>query len=347
MNFQSIEYLSRLSSEISPETQYLNPLLDKNEATLLSKTCIKLLNYSEENKNVKVREGILEGIRKICKIEPDDHVKVDENLTEFLITYYEKLFEGTKSSHINGIDKKLDAFLIRKSKEISIKPSFQQTMNPAVVQALTNLNVKVEYQEALVQDIIHWNQDDKICMKFIKDQWNSVKTRNLSESNKCTNFINVCSLKIKTEIEKLLLDITYELLHNDNVEPELILKKKCDTLLANCSVSPECFQICISILNTLFLMNNFHYKIDKFIVIFVETVKFQCSVKVFASLYPTHLTHIVTLLDITLSILPTSLRLNYIQISTNYLKKLQKQSETDLILLLSHFPHWHSYYFKE
>lgn len=347
MNVQLIENLIISNNETCPELTYSNPLLDKDVALALSKSFIKILNISKENSNEKLRHTVLENIRNTCKIEPDDHVEIDEDITELLIAYFEKLNEETENFSGDNLKKKLDDFLIRT--ENTIRSSVTCPITPEVVQALLNLNNKIKNQDALVQDIIHWNQEDKKCMTLLKYHWNCHKNLNFSRQDKYKQFLDDASIKISTEIEKLLLDIACEILNDDNLDLDEILNKNVNkTLIEISAVSTECFQICISILNTLFIMNNFHFKIQKLILVFLKKVKLECKLLTTAVLYPIHLNSIAVLLDIDIEKMRSHLEIRtmYSNLVNKYLSELQKQSETELILMLSHFPQWSSIYFK-
>lgn len=346
MNVQLIENLIISNNEPCPELTYSNPLLDKDVTLALSKSFIKILNISKENSNEKLRHTVLENIRNTCKIEPNDHLEVDEDATELLIAYFEKLNKETENSCGDNLKKMLDAFLIRM--ENTIRSSVKCPITPEVVQALLNLNNKIKNQDALVQNIIHWNQDDQKCMKFLKDHWKCYKNLKFSEDDKYKQFLDDASIKISSEIEKLLLDIACEILNDDNVDIDEILNKNVNkTLIEISAISKECFQICISILNTLFIMNNFHFKIQELILVFLKKVKLECKLLTTAVLYPTHLNYIAVLLNIDIDIMTTEIRTIYSDVVNKYLSQVQKRSETELILMLSHFPQWSSVYFKQ
>lgn len=352
MNNKLIEKIISCSDEILPEFTYSNPLLDKNVTKALSKSFVKLLNISKDNgnENNTLRHTVLENIRKVCKIEPEGHAKVNEDITEFLTSFYEKQIESTTDFQNVDVDKQLDVFLVRRWKETNLKSSFGSIVNPEIAQALLNLDDKIEFQSALVEDIIHWDQYDRKYLTVLKDIWCRSNTNDSSfddNTKKATTLFDDTSIKFKPEIEKLLLEISQYVLEEDNVNVDNVILSNDNfiTLLKCCAVSPMCFQMCISILNCIFIKTNLHLQIQKIISLFILNVKEGCKVTI-SVLYPTHLSHLVTLLDINLEEMPISLRQIYIVNTQKYLKILCEKSETDLIMLLSHYPQWYSIYFE-
>lgn len=351
MNNKLIEKIITCSDEIFPEFTYSNPLLDKNVTKALSKSFVKLLNISKENgnDNNSLRQTVLENIRKVCKIEPEGHIKINEDITELLTSFYGKHVQSTSGSQSDDVDKQLDAFLIRRWKETNLNTSFGSSVNPEIAQALLNLNDKVELKSALVEDIIHWDQYNRKYLTVLKDIWykSNVAESSFDDNNKkAITLFDDISIKFKPEIEKLLLEISQYVLEEDNVDFDNVILANDNfiTLLKYCAVSPQCFQMCISFLNYVFIKTDLHLQIQKLISLFVLNVKEGCKVTI-SVLYPSHLSHVVTLLDINLD-MPITLKKIYIENTQKYLKKVYEKSEPDLIMLLSHYPQWYSIYFE-
>lgn len=352
MNNKLIEKIISCNDENFCEFIYSNPLLDKNVTKSLSKSFVKLLNISKDNNNENnnLRHTVLENIRKVCKIEPEGHVKVNEDVTEILTNFYEQQIGNINNTQTLDVNKQLDAFLIRKWKETNLNTSFKSNVNPEVAQALLNLDEKIDFKSTIVEDIIHWNQHDRKYLKVLKDIWNrnKIDEANCDKDNRRSiNLFDDTSIKIKPEIERWLLEIIYNALEDNsfNVDDLILSNNNYSTLIKYCSVSAGCFQMCISILNCVFIKTNLQLSVQKLICSFVTNVKLACKVTI-SILYPTHLSHLVTLLDINLDELPLTIRQNYIQNTKKYLKILHDGSETDLIMLLSHFPQWYCIYFN-
>ncbi|XP_063369288.1 uncharacterized protein LOC134657656 [Cydia amplana] len=340
MNNQLIKRIINTNNEPCPEFLYHNPLLDKNVTDALSKSFIKILKISNQNStsNNNVRLSVLQNIRKICKTEPEGHSQVDDHFTEFLTEIYKSDISERANNTQESVDKKLDAFLVRKLTHMDVNSSFQSIINPEVIQALINLNQNGVYMETLAKDIIHWNVESERYSNVLKELWN----HNTSGSSMLSNDI---SIKMKPQIEMLVLNICNNLFETRNQDIQDVLKTKDSTeLLRNCLKSTQCFQMCSGILNFLFIMTNFNPELQKFIPEFAKYVKLNCSFDTCA-LYPFHLSSLVILLDFELDELPESLKDSYIQPTISQLHKLHKDSENDLILLLSHFPQWFDIYF--
>lgn len=341
MNNQLIKKIIDTNNEPCPELLYHNPLLDKNVTDALSKSFIKILKISNQNStsNNNVRLSILENIRKICKTEPEGHSQVDDNFTEFITEFYKSNISERANDTLESVDKKLDAFLVRKLTHMDVNSSFQSTVNPEVIQALINLNQYGVYLDTLAKDIIHWNVENKRYSNVLKELWD----HSTSDSSMVTNDI---SIKMKPQIEMLILNICNNLfeIRNQDIQDVLKTNKDLTEILRKCLKSSQCFQMCSGILNFLFIMTNFDPELQKFIPEFAKYVKLNCSFDTFA-MYPFHLSSLVILLDFELNELPEHLKDKYIQPTLSQLQKLHKYSENDLILLLSHFPQWFDIYF--
>lgn len=336
MNHQLIEKVIKLNTEQCPEFVFTNPLLDRNVASALSKSYVKFLRQSNHNVNANsnIRLTVLTNIRKMCKTEPENHLQIDENFTNLLSDCY---FE-----HINkvlcpdSVNKTLDGFLIRKLKDIN--SNYEPVINPEIIQALINMNENVKLK-ILSNSLLHWNMTNKHS-KILHDLWTS-------DQLSFGNISNDISIKIKSEIESYILDCCHRLLVNRELDVEFIFSiDNIKKLVKKCSVSPHCFQICCSIINYLFIKTNFDHKMQTFILQFVNNVKLECLHTSFSVLYSNNVTHLVVLLDFDINILPCNLKESYIEKTLYYLHRLHTNSESDLILLLSHFPQWFDIYFK-
>ncbi|CAH0597704.1 unnamed protein product [Chrysodeixis includens] len=346
MNNQLIEKIITANDLPCPELIYENPVLNKKVAKALSKSFVKILNLSLRSTTVNnnLRLSILENIRKLCQIEPDNHIKIDENFTSLLLEFYEENIRQSRNSNFDSTAKSLDAFLIRNLKDTSIVSRHEPQTNPEILQALINMNQDGIYLETLLQDIIHWSPTEKRYSQILKDLWsngnfNELKTK--SENN------NDLSIKLKPEIEKNILEICHEILNETDFDIENIFysDNTFKNLVQKSSESSQCFQICCSVLNYLFIMTNFDTRLQTLVQMFVKHVKDSCSLLSFSVLYPAQISHLVVLLDIDLKSLPVSLGSKYIDSTKKYLKELNSESENDLIMLLSHFPQWFDIYF--
>lgn len=345
MNNQLIEKIITANNLPCPEFTYENPVLDRNVAKALSKSFVKILNLSQRNSKVNnnLRESILENIRKMCQIEPENHLKVDENITSVLLEFYEQnMTKDSRTSDSDSTEKILDAFLIRNLKDMSINSSYNTPFKPEVVQALINLNRNGLYLDILLKDIVHWDCTENKNIRILRDIWSS------DYVNSTSNKTDDVSIKFKAEIEKVLLEICHHIMGetDSNIDVMFMSDKSLKNLVKKCSESANCFQICCGILNYLFIMTNFDKKFQIFVQTFIRHVKENCLYITFAVLYPIHLNPTVILLDIELELLPSILQNDYVQNAKKYLNELGSKSENELIMLLSHFPQWFDIYFK-
>lgn len=349
MNNQLIEKVIMSSNDYCPELIYDNPLLDREVAKALSKSFVKILNLSKQNpqSNNNLRLSVLENIRRMCQIEPENHVQVDESMTELLSEVYQKHIDSNISDSPDNTDKVLDAFLLKKMKELGLHPNFESSQNPEILQALLNLNDNKEHLYALYKEVIHWNVGNKKYMNVLRHLWNNNFDNYFDTSLGPTH--NDISLKMKLEIEKFILEECYNLLSNRNMNIENCLSRNNSLckLIKTCSVSPICFQISSSILNFIFIKTNFNAQIQKFISIFILDVKSNCNNIAFSTLYPIHLSNIVLLLDIELAEMPLHIKSQYIKSTIDNLKEIHESSENEFILLLSHFPLWFDIYYEQ
>lgn len=344
MNNQLIEKIITSNDLPCPKFIYENPVLDKTVAKALSKSFVKILNLSLRSSTVNnnLRLSILENIRKLCQIEPENHMKIDENFTSLLLQFYEENIRESRNSNSEAADKSLDAFLIRNLKDTSIVSRYEPTTNPEILQALINMNQNGIYLEILLRDIIHWSPAEKKNSHMLEDIWSN-DILDTSESN------NDLSIKLKPKIEKCLLDTCNEILNESNLDIEKVfncnhsLKK----LVKKSSESSHCFQICCSVLNYVFTMTNFNSRLQKTVQMFVKQVKDNCTLPTFSVLYSAQLSHLVVLLDIDIHSLPVKIQSNYIDSTKKYLLELNSVCENDLIMLLSHFPQWFDIYFDD
>ncbi|CAH1641479.1 unnamed protein product [Spodoptera littoralis] len=344
MNNQLIEKIITSNNLTCPRFIYENPALDKNVAKALSKSFVKILNLSQAQQNSKtsnnLRQSILENIRKMCRVEPEKHVKVNEDLTAILLEFYEQINKNSTQTGIESTQRDLDAFLVRNLKDMNINSNHPKSqLNPEIVQALLNLNQNGIYHNELLKDIIHWNVTDNKNIQILKNLWAS--------DSVCTqpSIAEDISIKFKTGIEKCLLEISYSILNDKDLNIDSIYNSNTDLkdLVNKASFSANCFQICYSILNYLFIMTNFDPRIQQFIQIFIENVK-NSSSNQFSLLYPAHLSHIVVLLDTKIEELAPSIQKDFIESTNKFLSSLKCRN--DLIMLLSHYPQWFDVYYK-
>lgn len=344
MNNQLIEKIITANNLPCPPFTYDNPVLDRNVAKALSKSFVKILNLSQANSKVNnnLRLSILENIRKMCQVEPENHIKVDENFTTLLLEFYEEIIKETTPTDIDSTEKSLDAFLIRNLKDMNLSSSHKSPLNPEVVQALVNLNQNGVYLDALLKDIIHWNSTTTENIRILNDLWTSDCVSTVSQTAEDVY------IKLKPDIEKCILEICHNILNE--ADPNIDVMFNSDAALKNvvkkASNSANCFQICSGVLNYLFLMTNYDKKIEKFVLMFVQQVKENCSCNAFSVLYPAHLSHIVVLLDIDMVELPESLQSRYIESTNKYLSEIKSKWNNDFIMLMSHFPQWFDIYFQ-
>lgn len=335
MNKQLIEKVIRTNDGAScPAFTYDNPLLDRTVAQAFSKSLVKILRVSQQNSNINnnLRHSVLGNIRKMCCIQPVNHM-VDETTTHLLTEVYsEEISRPHIKRTIDPLDKTLDDFLVHYLKEYDVNSSYQSSLNPEVAQSLVNLNVSSA--NAFSQRILDLDSSDK-GMAFLKCLWTMPESLN-----------NICdiSLRMKPEIEKKLLEICEKLLKEQILDLDGLLSTYyLNDLIEKCSVSPECFQICSGILNDLFHKVNFSLKVQLFITEFVNRVK-KMSSKTISVLYPSPLSYVVVLLDCNVTALPEMVHENYIKNTLPYINKLQ---EPDLVMLLSHYPDWFDIYFNQ
>ncbi|CAH0401647.1 unnamed protein product [Chilo suppressalis] len=337
MNNQLIEKIVEGSGETCPELAFANALLDKNVAKALSKSFVKILNLSKDSSNVNnnLRHTILENIRKLCTVQPEGHLPADESVTEALSELYTNHIASTS---LESADKDLDAFIMRRFKSLQIEPQHQSNVNPEIIQALLNLNENGVYLELLSKDIVHMNQDKGNVINLLKSIW---------DYDGMDVAYDDVSIKMKPEIEKLLLQTCHGILDNSTTNVENILNSKDEIvqLIKRCAVSAECFQICCGIFNFLFIMTNFDLVLQDFIQSFVKQVKSLCPKLTYSILYPVHINYVVVLLDIDINSLPEPVRCGYTTPTLKHLQNVRDNSEYDFIMLLSHFPQWFDIYF--
>lgn len=336
MNTDIIEKLIKLNDETCPGFSYTNPLLDKNVTRAVSKSLVKTLYKSNQiGRKQNVRATLLQTIRNMCKTAPEGHVEIDEDLTEVLTSFYAK--QMTKAASKN-IDKQLDAFLIRKSKFTNINTRYESNVNPEVVQALLNLKENIVFSEEIDKEIIHWNLKDQKAETVLQNLWSE-------DINHGTTFYDSISIKLKSKLENVLLIHLHKILENQISDTgSLFIDSELASLVKSCALSAECFQICTSILNSIFITTNFNNFVHKFVVSFVQNVKLESKTPL-SVLYPVNLSNMVTILDVNLDDLPHSLKERYVKLGKDNLKTIHNNSENCLIMLLSHFPVWFNIYF--
>ncbi|XP_060806957.1 uncharacterized protein LOC132903252 [Amyelois transitella] len=342
MNHQLIEKVIKSNNGDCPNFVYENPVLDRNVARALSSSFVKILSTSGQNSKINnnLRFSILENIRKMCQIEPKNHVTIDDSLVQTLTELYQMHTLEATTSQVDPVEKQLDAFLIRRFTQMEIIPRCSSTLNPEIIQALINLNDKGVYLGMLSNDIIHWHIRNGNYMCLLKELWD----QNLRDKFN-SNVKDDISLKMKAEIEKMLLNICLEVLSRDfNLDRLLEDNAQLTDLVNKCGYSPMCFQICSGILNFIFIMTNFEMRMQMFIPRFIKLVKKKYPGSA-SRLYPIHLNNLVILMDFDVNDLPSHLKEQYINSSLPYMRNLHKESESDLILLLSHFPQWFDIYF--
>lgn len=351
MNKQLIEKVIKSNSEQCPELVFSNPVLDRATATALSKSFVKILHVSNQNSNINnnLRLSILENVRKMCIVEPENHLKVDENIVQLLKEVYHDHIQN-KSMKEDSTEKQLDAFLVRRFMESGISSKFESSQNPEILQALINLNGKGVYIQALSNEFIHWNVNNPKFLSVIKDLWNNnlIEDADTKSQNKDildANFDDI-SIKMKNEIEKLLLEISHNVLINSDHEIENQFTNPAVTnIVKKSSISPNSFRMCCGILNFIFIMTNFDLRIQSFITSFVQHVKDVCPQKTISVLYPIHLSSAALLLDFAINNMPPQLKKSYSEYAVKNLNNVHKKSENDLIMMLSHFPQWFDIYF--
>lgn len=340
MNNHLIKKIITSNNLPCPDFIFENPLLDKRVAEVLAKSFVKILNISEQNSSVNnnMRLSILEIIRKMCQIEPENHLKVDDNISTLLVEVYEQRIKEMFSNVTDNTNKDLDAYLIRNMKDLNINSSYESTLNPEIIQALNNLDTNSVHINNLFKDLIHWRTTDNKLFYILKDYWTAENP--MSED---------IFIQLKSELERILLEICNNILSNPNLNiEELFITNSClKNIVIKSSNYRGCFQICCNILHYLFVMTNYNIRIQMFVQAFVANVKNECSYLSFSVLYPDHVSNIVILLDMEIDQLPIPVQNTYIDMAVRYLSELQKESESDLIMMLSHFPHWFHIYFHK
>lgn len=336
MNNQLIEKLIKYSSDTCPPLNFENPLLDIGVSQALSKSFVKILQDSCENSavNSNLRQSVLENIRKLCTVEPENHVRVTEDFAELISEFYQNKLKDSPST----VDKLLDEFLIKKSLSDNINSRFECSMSPETIQALLNLDDRGSL-DVLSKEMIHWNAKNEKYYNILKDMWNN----NLSKLSK-ESIDNLC-IKMKPEIERIILEQSLKILESKDFDlDEIFSINSFENIIKTCAKSPICFQICVGTLNCLLMACNFDDKILALIQRFVGDVKKNfCYI---STLYPIHLSSAVVLIDIDFTGMPEDIKDKYIQHAITYVQNVHKQSENDLIMLLSHYPHWFNIYFQ-
>lgn len=337
MNNQLIEKLIKYSSDTCPAFNYENPLLDINVSQALAKSFVKILQDSRENTNVNInlRRSVLENIRKLCTIEPENHIKLTDDFTQVISESYHNKLKDFPCV----VDKMLDEFLIMRSPEGNINSRFENCLSPESIQALLNLDDK-ESLDVLSKDIIHWNAENEKYYSVLKDLWNN----NLSNLSK--ESIDHLCIKIKPEIERIILEQSLHILESRDLDlDEIFSVNSFANIIKTCAVSPICFQICIGSLNCLLVACNFDNKILALIQKFIRQIKENCVH--ISTMYPIQLSSAIVLLDIDFTGLPKNIKDKYIEHAVQYIENVHKQSENALILVLSHYPQWFDIYFQD
>lgn len=336
-NKQLIEKIIRYSSDTCPPFNHENPLLDPNVSRALAKSFVKILQDAREDTpvNINIRRSVLENIRKLCTIEPENHIKLSDDLSQVLMESYQNKLKDSPSA----IDKMLDEFLIKQTLGANISSRFENSISPETIQALLNLDV-IGNLEILSKDMIHWNTRNEKYYNVLKDLWNN----NLSNLSK-ESIDNLC-IKIKPEIERIILEQTLAILESTDLNMGDVFSANClVNITKTCALSPICFQICIGTLNCLLISCNFDNKILAFIHKFIGEVKKNCLY--ISTLYPIQLSSAIVILDIDFTGMPKNVKDKYVEHGIEYIQNVHKQSESDLILVLSHYPQWFDIYFHD
>lgn len=346
MNNQLIAKVINLNDKSNPGFVYANPLLDRNTARAVAKSFVKILSISRRNSNVSsnLRHCVLENIRRLCQAEAEGHKILDDNLLQMLTEAYDSHIGESSNNQEDSIDKKLDAFLIRKMNDMDLNSSHQPDLNPEVIQALLNLNTHGVYIEKLSEDIIHWNNKSESYYNLIKDLWANDEAMDILLGRA----VDDVALKMKVDLERTILEASLFLLTNKeaDINGYLTTDNTMLHLIKRCSASIECFQITIAILNFVFITTNFDSRIHDLVFTFVRQVKSKLLPHEFVILYPRHLSFMANILDIDVQTLPSPFKETYMKKPLEILKQLHKDSEHDLILILSHFPQWFDIYFS-
>lgn len=334
MNNQLIEKLIKYCSDTCPPFKYENPLLDVNVSRALAKSLVKILQDSSEDSvvNVNLRRSVLENIRKLCTVEPESHIKLTDDFNQVISVSYQKKLDNSPFA----VDKMLDEFLIKNTLEGNISSRFQNSISPESIQALLNLDIGM--LDVISKDMIHWDTNNEKYYNVLKDLWN----HNLSNLSK--ESINILCIKVKPEIERIVLEQSLSVLENKDLE-EVFSVNSFENVVKTCAISPICFQICIGTLNRVLIACNLNNNILAFIQKFICQVKKNCLF--ISTLYPLQLTSAVIFLDIDLTVMPQNVKDKYVEHALQYIEKVHKQSEYDLILVLSHYPQWFDIYFND
>ncbi|KAJ0170795.1 hypothetical protein K1T71_013567 [Dendrolimus kikuchii] len=299
MNNQLIEKVIKTHYKTCPPMNYDNPLIDREVASALSKSFLKILNLSNQrNLNSNLRSSVL-----------------------------------GNSLMTDSTDKNLDKFLMRNAKDLNKSSKYEYSVNPEIVQSLLNLN-EGNILELISGNVLHLGDTNKHLI-LLKSLWNNNSTDSIN--------LNDMSIKIKSEIEHTLLEICHRILIDKDLNLEDLFETDLTNLAKKCAKSSQCFQICCNIFNCLLIETNFNFRIENFIPLFIIKVQ-SYSFETISVLYPNHLGHIVLLMDINIDSLPDSIKTNYIQKVVTLLKNLKIEFANDVIMLLSHFPHWFNVY---
>lgn len=334
MNNQLIEKLIKYCSDTCPPFNYENPLLDVNVSRALAKSLVKILQDCSEDSvvNVNLRRSVLENIRKLCTVEPESHIKLTEDFHQEISVSYRKKLDNSPFA----VDKMLDEFLIKNTLEGNISSRFQNSISPESIQALLNLDIGM--LDVISKDMIHWDTNNEKYYNVLKDLWNN----NLSNLSK--ESVNILCIKVKPEIERIVLEQSLSVLENKDLE-EVFSVNSFENVVKTCAISPICFQICIGTLNRVLIACNLNNNILAFIQKFICLVKKNCLF--ISTLYPLQLTSAVIFLDIDLTVMPQNVKDKYVEHALQYIQKVREQSEYDLILVLSHYPQWFDIYFND
>lgn len=338
MNKQMIEKINKINNNVCPEFAFDNPLLDRNVTNALSKSFVKILDVLNPNSNNNLRLSVLEVIRKCCQTESNDHIKIDDHLSEIITEFHcSNLKQKTAPEPQENVEKALDAFLLRRIENCELSAKYKSRLNPEIIQSLINLKQE-DIFDILSKDVINWNVKDSKQSCILKEIF-------MNDHIKERKLLDDIFIKMTPELEKFFLEIA-QVLIDGTADLETLFSDdiKIKQLIKTCSISPQGFQICCSILNFIFITSNYNLNVQRFIAMFVNHIKTNCTIDSFHSLYPIHVNHIVLLLDFNDEELSQSLRNVFIKETIKYLKLLHNK-ETDLIMLLSHFPRWFDIYF--
>lgn len=345
MNNQLIEKVIKCGDPTScPKFTFDNPLLDKNLARDLAKSFVKILQISQQDSkvNTNLRQSVLTNIRKMCRVEPENHQEIDKSITDLLTkAYTHSIGEKLSSDTTDPILRKLDEFLVKTMVESDVSSNYKPCFSSDTFQSLVNLSEKS--LQTISQDILYLDVERSKNLALVKNIWHTT-TQN---SDLDCDVVSNTTVKMKSEIEKLLLESSCKIISckTTNFDSLISSNKDCKMLVETCSKSSLCFQICSKILNQLYLTSNFNKDLLEFISSFVKKVR--ASSYNFSVLYPAHLSHIVLLLDIDLNILIEDERIKYMEQTKTYLCKVNEKSESDFIMVLSHFPQWFDVFYNK